>query len=103
MLLAAAATLRGALMRRGSHGGAPPRGLPRGRRGADAEILYAKDEEEGMRLWTGFVGEIPQKVQAALAEEHEPNYTHLEKRYEEVHMKKLQGKGFCNFGKWFRF
>jgi succinate dehydrogenase / fumarate reductase, flavoprotein subunit len=78
MLLAAEAILRGGLLREESRGAHHREDFPETDEGWEKNILYAKDGDGSMQLWTVPVGKIPEEIRAELEKEHELGYHHLE-------------------------
>ncbi|HEV2131059.1 MAG TPA: FAD-binding protein, partial [Longimicrobiaceae bacterium] len=78
MLSVAEMILRGALLREESRGAHHRKDAPEEDPRWRKSILYGRDEEGRMRLWTEPIPPIPEAIQAALDEEHELHYHHLE-------------------------
>ena len=78
MLPVAEAVLRGGLLRGESRGAHHREDFPETDEGWVRNVLYAKNADGSMRLWTVPVGEIPRSIGAELEKEQNRAYHHLE-------------------------
>lgn len=78
MLPVAEAVLKGGFLRRESRGAHHREDFPETDEGWAHNVLYAKNEDGGMRFWTIPVGGIPRSMGTDLAGGRDPGYHHLE-------------------------